>query len=164
MQRRELFISLVAGFKDKSKSESRSLLRPPYNDESSLFELECHKCDAKCRDVCEENIILIAKDKTPYISFEGSGCTFCDECALACEFGVLTLDNKSNIKADIIIEETLCMSWSSVMCFSCKDPCLENAIAFEGLFKTVIDMSKCTACGFCISRCPSVAIKVEGLK
>ncbi len=162
MQRREFFSSLTSGFKNSSETESQLILRPPYNEDSALFAQECHKCDAKCSTVCEEKIILIAADKTPYLSFEASGCTFCDECASSCEFGVLSLDNKSNVKANIVIEESLCMSWNSVMCFSCKDPCLENAIAFDGLFKPVIDMSKCTACGFCMSRCPSAAIKVEG--
>lgn len=161
MQRRELFSSLISGFKEKSETESPLILRPPYNSDSSLFKKECHKCDGKCASVCEEEIIFIGEDKTPFLSFKSSGCTFCDECATTCEFDVLTLENKSNVKANITIVDSSCMSWNSVMCFSCKDPCLENAIIFDGLFKPVIDMSKCSACGFCLSRCPSLAIKVS---
>ncbi|HIP20736.1 MAG TPA: ferredoxin-type protein NapF [Sulfurimonas sp.] len=161
MQRRELFTSLVSGFKKTPEPELPLVIRPPYNKDSSLFEQECKNCDAKCASVCEENIIFISEDKTPYLSFEDGGCTFCDECASVCEFGVLTVENKQDVQAQVRIDESLCMSFHSVMCFSCKDPCLENAIVFEGLFKPVIDMSKCTACGFCISRCPSSAIVVE---
>lgn len=160
MQRRELFGSLTSVFTDQSGQKSEAILRPPYNNEESLFLNECHKCEGKCATVCEEEIIKIAEDKTPYLSFEKSGCTFCDDCVSACEFGVLSLENKRDVDALINISVSLCMSWDGTMCFSCKDPCLENAIVFQGLFKPVIDESKCTACGFCISRCPTSAIEV----
>ncbi|MDF1882727.1 ferredoxin-type protein NapF [Sulfurimonas sp. SAG-AH-194-C21] len=161
MNRRELFGSLTSGLKNDKPHKSAEVLRPPYNKDDSLFLQECHKCEAKCADICEENIIKIAEDATPYLSFDMSGCTFCDECASVCEFGVLELENRDNINANIDISVSACISWHDVMCFSCKDPCLENAIVFQGLFKPVIDMSKCTACGFCISRCPVSAIEVE---
>ncbi len=112
----------------------------------------------------------MAEDKTPYLSFEKSGCTFCDACANACDFGVLTLAGKSDISAVVSISvssclswNTVCLSWNTVMCFACKDPCLEDAIVFQGLFKPVIDETKCTACGFCISRCPASAIEIESV-
>ena len=41
------------------------------------------------------------------------------------------------------------------MCFSCKDPCLDNAIDFKAMFMPEIN-DKCTSCGFCLSRCPAV--------
>lgn len=161
MQRREFFSSLTSSFRDKSKAESELILRPPYFKDEVLFSQECSKCDAKCASVCEENIIKIAEDKTPYLSFELSGCTFCDECAKACDFGVLNIENRDNVNADVAISTSTCLAWNEVMCFSCKDPCLENAIVFEGLFKPVIDMTKCTSCGFCVSRCPALAIQVQ---
>jgi len=163
MQRRELFSSMTSGFRDNSEAKSELILRPPYNNDESLFHNECSHCEGKCATVCEVEIIKIAEDKTPYISFENSGCTFCDDCVSACEFGVLSLEAKSDIKANINISVSSCLAWNDVMCMSCKDPCLDNAIIFQGLFKPVIDASKCTACGFCISRCPADAIEVEGL-
>lgn len=163
MQRRELFSSLTSYFSDMSEPKSEVILRPPYNDDESLFDKQCHECGGKCVAVCEVEIIKIAEDKTPYLSFDKNGCTFCDACALVCDYGVLNVEHKKNIEASITIKNASCLAWNATMCFSCKDPCLENAIVFQGLFKPVIDESKCTACGFCISRCPASAIEIEGL-
>jgi len=162
MQRRELFGSIASALGGDSESKVEVILRPPYNSDESLFNNECKNCEGKCATVCEVEIIKIHEDKTPYLSFENSGCTFCDDCVSACEFGVLSLENKKNVNARINILVSSCMSWHETMCFSCKDPCLEDAIVFAGLFKPVIDESKCTACGFCISRCPTSAIEIEG--
>lgn len=161
MNRRELFSSLTSKLKDEKLKKSVEVLRPPYNKDDSLFIQECHKCEAKCATVCEEEIIKIADDATPYLVFGKNGCTFCDDCALACEFDVLKLEDKDNIQATVDISVSACISWHGVMCFSCKDPCLENAIVFQALFKPVIDMQKCTSCGFCISLCPTNAIEME---
>ncbi|QSZ42319.1 ferredoxin-type protein NapF [Sulfurimonas aquatica] len=163
MNRRELFGSLTSGLPSSTTAESEIIIRPPYNNDEMLFTSECQNCDAKCVSVCEEEIIKIADDQTPYLSFESSGCTFCDECAIACEFGVLEVENKKNVDVGINISVSSCLSWENVMCFSCKDPCLENAIVFQGLFKPVIDDSKCTSCGFCISRCPASSIEIVAL-
>jgi len=165
VQRRELFGSFTSAFKenDSKAAEETITVRPPYNNDETLFHKECHNCDARCAAVCEEEIIKIGQDKTPYLSFQKSGCTFCDDCVSACEFGVLALDNKRDIDLLVNISVSGCISWDGTMCFSCKDPCLENAIVFQGLFKPVIDESKCTACGFCISRCPVSAIGIEEL-
>lgn len=160
MQRRELFSSLASSIKGEKKQEK--LLRPPYSSDESLFHNECFKCDAKCSTVCGEDIIKIAQDKTPYIDFSNSGCTYCDECAKACEYGVLKIEDKKILNASITIDKNSCLSWGHTMCFSCKDPCLDNAIDFKALFMPVIN-NNCTACGFCISRCPTEAIKMEVL-
>ncbi len=161
MEKRELFGSLTSAFKNRTEQKSEIILRPPYNYDESLFHKHCHECDGKCATACEEEIIKISEDKIPYLNFESSGCTFCDDCVDACEFGVLDIESKSNIKATINISVSSCLAWNETMCFSCKEPCLENAIVFQGLFKPVIDESKCTACGFCISRCPVLAMDIE---
>lgn len=158
MQRRELFSSLASSLNTTKKQEK--LLRPPYYNNESLFHNECSKCDAKCATVCEEDIILVANDKTPYLNLSSTGCTYCDECAVACEFGVLEVEFKRGINAIITIDKSSCLSWSHTMCFSCKDPCLDNAIDFKAMFMPEIN-NKCTSCGFCISRCPTNAIKIE---
>ena len=158
MQRRELFSSLAASLKSDNKQEK--LLRPPYFGDESLFHNECSKCEAICATVCEEEIINIADDKTPYIVFSSNGCTYCDECAKACEFGVLKVEDKKLLSASISINKAKCVSWHHTMCFSCKDPCLDNAIDFAAMFMPVIN-DKCTSCGFCISRCPTEAIEMK---
>lgn len=160
MQRRELFSSLASSIKGEKKQEK--LLRPPYFGDESLFHNECSKCDAKCATVCEEEIIKIASDKTPYLDFSNGGCTYCDECAIACEFGVLKIEEKKLLGAHVTINKNKCLSWNHTMCFSCKDPCLDNAIDFAAMFMPVIN-DKCTSCGFCISRCPTDAIDVKVL-
>jgi ferredoxin-type protein NapF len=160
MQRRELFSSLASSIKNATKEKPEKLVRPPYNDDETLFHNECDKCDAKCATVCEEKIIKIATDATPYLDFSNSGCAYCDKCAAACEFGVLTLEKKSFVGAKVTIDQSKCYSWQGVMCFSCKDPCLEDAIDFKAMFMPVIN-DKCTSCGFCVSRCPAQSIMVE---
>lgn len=160
MQRRELFSSLASSLNSTKKQEK--LLRPPYFGDESLFHNECSKCDAKCATVCEEEIIKISDDKTPYLDFSHSGCTYCDECAIACDFGVLKLEDKKLLGAHVTINKATCLSWNHTMCFSCKDPCLDNAIDFAAMFMPSIS-DKCTACGFCISRCPTNAIEIKVL-
>lgn len=161
MDRRELFGFMSSRVESESEQISDSIIRPPYNDDKSLFYKHCHECDGKCATACEVKIIKILEDKTPYLDFKSSGCTFCDDCADVCEFGVLNIESKNDIKVNINLSMTSCLAWNETMCFSCKEPCLENAIVFQGLFKPVIDESKCTACGFCISRCPVFAIDIE---
>jgi len=161
MERRELFGSLASSLKGEKKQEK--LLRPPYFKDESLFQSECHKCEAKCATICEEDIIKIAEDKTPYIVFDNpNGCTYCDDCATACEFGVLNIEDKKHLNAIVTINKVKCMSWHHTMCFSCKDPCLDNAIDFAAMFMPEIN-DKCTACGFCINRCPADAIDIKVL-
>jgi ferredoxin-type protein NapF len=159
MQRRELFSFLSSSLQEKGETES--FLRPPYYNDIDAFDTECQKCDGKCATLCQEQIIVIGSDKTPSLHFSKGGCTYCDACATACEFGVLNLEDKKRIDADISINETTCLSWIGVMCFSCKDPCLEDAIDFKAMFMPSIDMQKCTACGFCINRCPTLAIDIK---
>ena len=156
IKRRELFSSL-AHFGKKQEANS---VRPPYFFDQALFQTECIKCDEKCKSACEENIIKIKEDKTPIVDFTTGGCTYCDACARACEFGVLKIEYKANIQAKVNINITKCISWDKVMCFSCKDVCLDNAIDFLGLFRPEIDTKKCTSCGFCVGICPTNAIEV----
>ena len=161
MQRRELFSSLASSVSGKKKQEI--LVRPPYFGDESLFHNECNKCDGACATVCEEEIIKIADDRTPYLDFSYSGCTYCDECAIACKPNVLRVEDKKMIASIVTIDKKSCLSWDHTLCFSCKDPCLDNAIDFKAMFMPVIN-DKCTACGFCISRCPTNAISVKAIQ
>ena len=164
MQRRELFSFLSSSLKGEEKKEKTVLLRPPYYNDEDAFDRECQNCDGLCATSCQEQIIIIGEDKTPRLNLIQSGCTYCDDCATACEPGVLKLEDKKLINAGIRINESSCMSWQGIMCFSCKDPCLEDAIEFKAMFMPTIDQEKCTSCGFCISRCPSYAIDIKALK
>jgi len=164
MQRRELFSFLSSSFKSEERKIKEQILRPPYYSDINAFVTECQKCDGKCATLCQEQIIIIGEDKTPRLDFSKSGCTYCDKCSEACEFGVLSKENKKVINATISINKSKCLSWNGTMCFACKDPCLDNAIDFKAMFMPEINSSKCTACGFCINRCPTSAIEIKVIK
>lgn len=156
MQRRELFSALFS----KKKEAQEILIRPPYGGSEALFLEKCLQCiDTPCITSCEENIIVLHEDQTPKIDFSKGGCTYCDACAVACPHLVLSVENKSLIDIKIEIDPLKCMSWNETMCFSCKDPCLDDAIEFLGIFRPSINENKCTNCGFCINVCPTNAIK-----
>ncbi len=157
MERREFFNSLTSSFNKKEKQEK--VLRPPYYEDESVFFTNCIECDGICSTVCEENIIIIQDDKTPKLDLSISGCTYCDDCANACPHEVLKLENKKNIDAKIEIDVSKCLSWNQTMCFSCKDPCLDDAIDFLAMFRPEIN-ANCTSCGYCIKTCPVEAIKI----
>lgn len=157
MKRRELFSSLASPFKNKNKQEK--ITRPPYFQNEAIFFTNCITCKGLCATVCEENIIIIQNDFTPKLDFSVSGCTYCDKCAKICPNNVLVLEQKKHIDVKIKIDVLSCLSWNKTMCFSCKDPCLDKAIDFLGMFRPSIN-DKCTSCGFCVKVCPTNAIKI----
>ncbi len=148
--------------KEEKEEIKKELIRPPYCDKNSDFS-KCKECEGSCVLSCEEKILFRDIDGSPYISFNGKGCTFCKKCAESCEFDVLSLEKEEKIYAEVIINETKCLAWNGTMCFSCKEPCLDNAIKFEGLFKPRIILDLCTGCGFCLPVCPSGAIHIKPL-
>jgi len=157
MQRRNFFKNLTQSFNNKPK---QILIRPPYFNNEEDFS-RCIECEGICAQKCEEGIITLLEDKTPVLDFEQSGCTFCDVCALECPEDVLHVKYKNNIDITIEIDKLKCMSWSKNICFSCKDPCLDNAIEFTGMFYPEIIADRCTSCGFCIKYCPTEAIIIK---
>jgi ferredoxin-type protein NapF len=162
MDRRELFTSFAKPFKDNTKDSN--IIRPPYFNNEDDFK-NCFSCkDKACITSCEENIIVVCDDKSVKLDFLVSGCTYCDDCAIACQDDVLKLEYKTQIVANIKIDTSKCMSWNQTMCFSCKDPCLDDAINFQGMFKPEINLNQCTMCGFCIKYCPSDAITMTMIK
>ena len=146
----------------QNQEDSPVVVRPPYGSEESLFQSECIACESKaCVASCDEKIILLREDGTPTLDFSKSGCTFCEECANVCEPNVLNLENthtSEQLNAVFQISTEACVAHHGVICFSCKEPCIDDAILFNGLFNPVIDDDKCTSCGFCLARCPADAI------
>ena len=161
VSRRDLFKSFAKPL-NQTNEESLLLVRPPYGASESFFQSKCPSCEGKsCVASCDEKIIFIADDGTPALTFKQNGCTFCDECAIACEAGVLSLENRDTaerLTALFRISLESCVAHHGVVCFACKEPCVDNAILFNGMFAPVIDNDRCTGCGFCLSRCPTQAI------
>ncbi|HHB93842.1 MAG TPA: ferredoxin-type protein NapF [Campylobacterales bacterium] len=159
--RRDLFKSFTKPLVPNQEEEI-FLVRPPYGKDESIFQNKCPSCEYKaCVTSCDEKIIFIAEDGTPTLSFKQNGCTFCDECANACIDGVLSLENietSENLNIIFHIDFHKCIAHEGVICHSCKEPCIDDAILFNGMFNPIIDENRCTGCGFCISRCPTMAI------
>ena len=137
-------------------------MRPPYGESESAFQNKCPECENKaCVTSCDEKIIFIGEDGTPALTFNQNGCTFCDECANICPEDVLSLENRHNaeqLNALFCISLEACVAHHGVICSACKEPCIDDAILFNGLFNPVIDDERCTGCGFCMARCPTQAI------
>jgi len=163
IERRRLFAS-VSSLLDNNKKEVTNTIYPPYCSDTSLFPRLCPQClDKPCAKACEEEIIFIDENSIPTLNFAKRGCTFCDACADACTYDVLNDKTLTSIKADVEIDLLKCVAWHQTMCSSCKEPCLEDAIVFLGLFRPEIDSNKCTACGWCLSVCPTEAIKITAI-
>ena len=162
MASRRAFLNTFRKPLHQSEESLPLVVRPPYGLDESLFQSECVTCESKaCVTSCDEQIIFIQDDGTPALSFAKSGCTFCEECANACEPNVLSLahtHNAEQLNAIFRISTEGCVAHNGVICFSCKEPCIDDAILFNGMFNPVIDMDKCTGCGFCLGRCPTLAI------
>ncbi len=159
--RRDFFKKLASSLGEDEKSGSSLFLRPPYYKDIDIFDKECIKCkDKECVVVCDEKIIIIEANGTPILNFKNSGCTFCQECANVCKLEVLKVEyERKKINATFFINKDICLSHNQSICFSCKEPCIDNAILFKGMFEPIININKCTSCGFCISRCPVNAIE-----
>jgi len=142
-------------------SPFKSFIFPPYYEKKENF-LKCVECKNKdCLLACNEKIIHI-ENETPIIRFGLNGCTFCDECANACKLNVLDIKHKkTKLNCEMIINPSKCIAYNQTICFSCQDICQELAIIYKGMFNPLIDLDKCTACGFCISVCPTNAIETK---
>ena len=128
------------------------MVRPPYAKDESLFQSECVSCASKaCVASCEEKIIVLDESGVPTLDFSTNGCTFCEACADACDHDVLSIERSEGrewINARFRIQTEGCMAHNGVICFACKEPCMEDAILFNGMFNPVIDENKCNGCGF----------------
>ncbi len=169
MASRRAFITALAKPLESVAEEKREhIVRPPYGKSEASFATICVACESTpCVGACEEGIILIRADHTPMLNFTQRGCTFCEACAKACPTEVLSLDYpyyREKINAKFVIIPQACVAHNGVICFACKEPCIDDAILFNGMFNPVIDPDRCTACGYCMARCPTKAIAYTALE
>ncbi len=166
--RRDFLTAFKKPLESVAQEKREIVVRPPYGFHESYFQTRCITCDDKaCASACEEQIIVIRADGTPMLNFSKKGCTFCEACALACSSNVLSLENShtsEKINATFVITPEACVAHNGVICFACKEPCIDDAILFNGMFNPVIDMDLCTACGYCLGRCPTRAISYRGVE
>ncbi|MEF3191892.1 MAG: 4Fe-4S binding protein [Campylobacterales bacterium] len=123
----------------------------------------CRTCtDPLCQQACKEGIIRRNDNGVPVLTFQERGCTFCGECATACP-SASSLFNLEVKQIDAIanIDPFNCLAWHQTVCSSCRDRCLYEAIVFEGWRNPIINIDRCTGCGWCISPCPTQTITMR---
>jgi len=167
LSRRDIFRGLV----DPSFWQRRRGRVPlPYLRDRDASRSVCTACAVRsgvdagppCMAACPEGIVGLADDGAPYLHFERSGCTFCGDCAAACEPKVLDSTRSRTIAAAIELNRGACLAWSQTMCQSCADRCPDRAIVFGArLMEPVIDLERCTRCGLCVTACPTEAIALS---
>lgn len=119
----------------------------------------CTRC-GDCIKACEEAILVEADGGFPTIDFSLGGCSQCGACVSVCQSGVFE-------KTSVLWPQTLritdqCLPKQGVYCQSCRDGCEPQAISFlidRSIPQPIIDPEKCTACGMCISTCPTQAFQ-----
>lgn len=140
-------------------------IRPPGALDETGFLARCTRCSA-CIEACPEKIIKKDQAGYPVLDFSMGGCAFCNKCADVCEQDALQVCRTEQPFSTTIATITdECLSLHGVNCRICEDACEPRAIRFKlmegGLTLPWIETSSCTGCGFCVSICPSRAIRIE---
>jgi ferredoxin-type protein NapF len=141
--------------------------RPPWAIDESRFVELCSRCD-DCQSACDENIIEKGHGSFPVVNFKKGECSFCGDCVKHCSTGALhKLPFQANEKPWILkafISEK-CLNKKGVVCRSCGDSCMENALKFRpqpgGKLTLELDSENCTGCGACVAPCPEEAIEIK---
>lgn len=142
-------------------------LRPPWAINEALFQETCMRCD-DCINACPENILERGDGGFPTVNFKLGECTFCYECAHACQGGALHYQEDSTPETawdlDINISSK-CLSLNAIVCRSCGDACEPQAIRFKlkvgGVSEPLISQGDCTGCGACLAVCPIDAVTIK---
>lgn len=160
MQSRRGFFSSLASLAQDKKGEEKFF--PDLPGFISEQKEACMVCQTSaCQNVCEEGIVFRLEQGVPKLDLSKHGCTFCMECAKACESESFLAEPLGKLDAVVEIGILACLAWNKVICRSCGDVCNDKAISFTGLFNPQLDPSACTACGFCIGVCPGYAIEIR---
>lgn len=142
----------------RSKPAEAEGPRPPWS--AARFREACDGCGA-CIDSCPEMILVKGADRRPSVDFARGGCTFCGDCAVACDTGAIDRDAQARGARAWPITAVLggaCISLQGVACRLCGDPCEPRAIRFRpltgGRLLPEIHAEHCNGCGVCVSSCP----------
>jgi ferredoxin-type protein NapF len=150
------------GFLTGRRLSRPETIRPPWSRDASVA-AACTGCGA-CVPACPQNIIALAADGRPALTFDAGECTFCAACAEACpepvfDHSIAAFPHVAAIGAD-------CFAKRGIVCQSCGDACPETAIRFRprlgGPALPEIASDRCNGCGACIAACPAQAVAVSG--
>jgi len=142
-------------------------VRPPWAlPEAELVE-QCQRAGA-CIAACPEQILEKGRGGFPQVNFARGGCSFCGACVEVCTNGVYRKDGQGkpeglawSLKARV---GQGCLAFSQVVCRTCGEHCLTNAIRFlpvsGGVARPEVNPAQCTGCGGCFAPCPNGAIEL----
>ncbi len=149
----------------RGKTVAASAVRMPWLNEQKGFTELCTRCGA-CEKSCSQQIIKPGDGGFPVVDFSIGECTFCKQCAGACDEKLFDLKQITpwGLKAEV---SGNCLNSQSVYCRSCAESCEIEAIKFNFTTNTfatpVVVLDDCTGCGACVSTCPTKAISVKKL-
>lgn len=158
-----------AAFIQGAWTQSKSVIRPPWSVDESIFLSKCKTSCNSCVSVCPEKIIVIGRGKYAQIDFSKGECTFCEQCLDSCNYGALEKQDDSSTPwtHKAVIKMKQCITQQSVVCRSCSEMCEVAAITFYpvigGVSSPELNTDICNGCGACINICPSNAIFIESL-
>ena len=134
---------------------------------SAIIADKCTGC-GDCVTACQEQIIVISPANCASVNFDKGECTFCGDCASVCNEDVFwgeDIREQSKPWQGLATVHEGCLAHKGIVCEVCKDQCPEAAIKFKPRLGAVaipeINEEKCTACGACVTTCPSRAVKVH---
>lgn len=159
-------MSRRAFLRGRSPRFSPSGIRPPWAMPLAAFVAACTRCD-DCIHVCPQHILQRGDGGFPEASFKRGECTFCGECAAACQAGAFSPDARHPHNAwNLVVSITpACLSLNGVVCRVCGDHCDANAIRFQLQARAVavphISSASCTGCGACQAVCPVNAVTIQ---
>ena len=137
--------------------------RPPWAGAEGAFQNLCTRCDA-CIDACPTKILKPGDGGYPTVDFSNAECTFCGDCATACESGAIKrVEGQAAWDMSARLGEA-CIAGKGVECRICGELCAVGAIRFRpvpgGISRPALERESCTGCGACVAPCPVDAIVV----
>lgn len=139
--------------------------RPPWaGDSDALFVQKCTRC-LECINVCPTSVLVVGDGGFPEVSFRANGCDECSKCVEVCTPLALKKDAARHPWTWGAHIGAACLAQQQVECRVCGEFCDHQAIRFKpqlgGISTPVVQLSSCTGCGHCVSKCPTQAIQMK---
>jgi ferredoxin-type protein NapF len=155
---------LTEAGRERVRRHSKPLGPLPPAIAGTLAQDDCRACEQHCLSACMQRIVRIHPEDhrlagLPYLDFTETGCTFCGDCSEVCPLDISTISRVQRLGTARILQDQ-CLAWNGIICMSCISACRFDALSMDPQRRPVIDAAHCTACGFCIGRCPVQAVAV----